>query len=80
MTLGPDEQYVIGSGKDLPRDALHLRHARYWERRDTRWLADPNPFVLRKQRAGEYADETGWWRRALPMLSGREGRWRGNPG
>ena len=48
MTLGPDEQYVIGFGKDLPRDALHLRHARYWERPDVQPLADANPFVLRK--------------------------------
>ena len=53
MTLGPDEQYVIGSGKDLPRDALHLHHARYWTRPDARPLADPNPFVLRKKGATE---------------------------
>ena len=51
MTLGPDRQYVIAAGKDMPRDALHLHHARYWERRDSRCLADPNPFVLRKDRA-----------------------------
>ena len=51
MTLGPDRQYVIAAGKDMPRDALHLHHARYWERRDSRHLADPNPFVLRKDRA-----------------------------
>ena len=53
MTLGPDRQYVIAAGKDLPRDALHLHHARYWERRDSLFLADPNPFVLRKERAAE---------------------------
>ena len=52
MTLGPDRQYVIGAAKDVPRDALHLHHARYWRRRDADWLADPNPFVLRKERAG----------------------------
>ena len=51
MTLGPDRQYVIAAAKDIRRDALHLHHARYWERRDARWLADPNPFVLRKERA-----------------------------
>ena len=51
MTLGPDRQYVIAAAKDLPRDALHLHHARYWERRDSSWLADPNPFVLRKREA-----------------------------
>ena len=48
MTLGPDRQYVIASPKDMPRDALHLHHARYWRREDSRDLADPNPFVIRK--------------------------------
>ena len=70
MTLGPDRQYVIAAAKDIRRDALHLHHARYWERRDARYLADPNPFVLRKQRAGRDADGTGWDRRALPFLPG----------
>ena len=51
MTLGPDRQYVIAAAKDLPRDALHLHHARYWLRPDADYLADPNPFVLRKQEA-----------------------------
>ena len=51
MTMGPDEQYVVAAAKDVPRDALHLRHARYWLRPDARLLADPNPFVLRKQAA-----------------------------
>ena len=51
MTLGPDRQYVITSAKDIPRDALALHHSRYWDRPDARDLADPNPFVLRKQRA-----------------------------
>jgi len=49
MTLGPDRQYVIAASKDVPRDALHIHHARYWLRPDARGLADPNPFVLRKQ-------------------------------
>ena len=53
MTLGQDRQYVIGASKDMPRDALHLHHARYWRRRDADHLADPNPFVLRKQGAAE---------------------------
>ena len=26
--MGPDEQYVVATAKDMPRDALHLRHAR----------------------------------------------------
>ena len=51
MTLGPDRQYVIAAAKDVPRDALHLHHARYWRRGDARGLADPNPFFLRKQHA-----------------------------
>ena len=36
MTLGPDRQYVIAAGKDMPRDALHLHHARYWESHELR--------------------------------------------
>ena len=56
MTLGPDRQYVIAAAKDMPRDALYLHHARYWDRRDSCFLADPNPFVLRKERAAGKAD------------------------
>ncbi len=51
MTLGTDRQYVIAASKDVPRDALHIHHARYWLRPDACGLADPNPFVLRKQGA-----------------------------
>ena len=51
MTMGPDRQFVIAAPRDMPRDALALYHARYWERRDCRGLADPNPFVVRKQGA-----------------------------
>ena len=51
MTMGPDRQYVIASPKDMPRDALHLHHTRYWEHRSCEGLADLNPFVLRKQKA-----------------------------
>ena len=68
MTLGPDRQYVIAAAKDLPRDALQLHHARYWRRPDTEFHADPNPFVLRKERAGaEQRAETGGegWLRTL---------------
>ena len=53
MTLGADRQYVIAAPKDMPRDALHLHHARYWRRPDADRLADPNPFVIRKERAAE---------------------------
>ncbi len=52
MTMHPDEQYVIAAGKTVPRNALHLRHARYWERADAGHLAKPNPFVLRKDAGG----------------------------
>ncbi len=55
MTMAPDEQYVIAAGKDVPRDALHLNHARYWLRPDARLLADPNPFVTRKAAASAAA-------------------------
>ena len=53
MTLGPDRQYVIASPRDMRKDALYLHHARYWVRPDSRRLADPNPFVLRKRKAEE---------------------------
>ncbi len=68
MTLGPDRQYVIAAAKDMPRDALHLHHARYWERRDSGWLADPNPFVLRKERAAGDRDGKSRARRLLSVL------------
>ena len=51
MTLAPDRQFVIAAPKDMPRDALHLHHARYWVRWSDWRLADPNPFVIRKERA-----------------------------
>ena len=70
MTLGPDRQYVIASPKDMPRDALHLHHARYWRRDDARHLADPNPFVLRKVRAAAESGTSVWAARALSALSG----------
>ena len=67
MTLGPDRQYVIASPKDMPRDALHLHHARYWRREDSRYLADPNPFVIRKERAAEGYEQRAWPRFKLPF-------------
>ena len=70
MTLGPDRQYVIAAGKDVPRDALHLYHARYWERRDSAWLADPNPFVLRKREAGPRGGGTARWTWAAILPGG----------
>ena len=58
LRMGPDDQYVIASPKSMPRDALRLQHARYWTRRDAHWLADPNPLVLRKDRAA--AGDAAW--------------------
>ena len=60
MTLGPDRQYLIATPKDMPRDALHLHHARYWLRPDARDLADPNPFVLRKLAAADGGGKRAW--------------------
>ena len=71
MTLGPDRQYVIAAAKDMPRDALHLHHARYWVRRNARFLADPNPFVLRKERAAGNADTGGRLRWPLSIAGGK---------
>ena len=67
MTLGPDRQYVIASPKDMPRDALHLHHARYWRREDSRDLADPNPFVIRKERAEKANTKRVWPQFKLPF-------------
>ena len=67
MTLGPDHQYVIASPKDMPRDALHLHHSRYWRRWDSRDLADPNPFVIRKERAEKANTKRVWPQFKLPF-------------
>ena len=67
MTLGPDRQYIIASPKDMPRDALHLHHARYWRREDSRDLADPNPFVIRKERAEKANTKRVWPQFKLPF-------------
>ena len=67
MTLGPDHQYVIASPKDMPRDALHLHHAHYWRRWDSRDLADPNPFVIRKERAEKANTKRVWPQFKLPF-------------
>ncbi len=71
MTLGPDRQYVIAAAKDLPRDALHLHHARYWRRPDSDYMADPNPFVLRKQRAEGREGRKAPWAWPARALGGR---------
>ena len=67
MTLGPDRQYIIASPKDMPRDALHLHHAHYWRRWDSCDLADPNPFVIRKERAADSGEPWAWPRFKLPF-------------
>ena len=70
MTMAPDRQYIIASPKDMPRDALHLHHARYWRRWDSRNLADPNPFVIRKERAAEGYEKRVW--PELPLFKRKE--------
>jgi len=51
LSMGAEEQLVVASPKDMPRDVMRLKHARYWEMRSARDLADGNPFVIRKERA-----------------------------
>ena len=51
LRMGPDDQFVIASPKDMPRDVIRLRHARYWQLEDVKGFADPNPYVIRKERA-----------------------------
>ena len=70
MTLGPDRQYVIAAPKDMPRDALHLHHARYWRRPDSDYMADPNPFVVRKERAAGAGGETSLPDRLRRLVQG----------
>ena len=57
LGMGPDAQFVIASPKDMPRDVIRLKHARYWQMRRVKGWADPNPYVVRKDRAGEGARE-----------------------
>ena len=51
LSMGPDDQIIIASPKDMPRDAIRLKHARYWQLREVAGLADPNPYVIRKERS-----------------------------
>ena len=51
LSMGPDDQFVIASPKDMPRDVLRLKHARYWMLPGVTELADPNPYVIRKERS-----------------------------
>ena len=51
LSMGPDDQFVVASPKDMPRDVMRLKHARHWQMRDVRDLADGNPFVIRKERS-----------------------------
>ncbi|MCY4318455.1 MAG: type IV secretory system conjugative DNA transfer family protein [Alphaproteobacteria bacterium] len=51
LRMGPDDQFVIASPKDMPRDVIRLRHARYWQLEGVKEFADPNPYVIRKERS-----------------------------
>ena len=55
LSMGPDEQLVIASPKDMPRDVIRLNHARYWQLAEVNDLADPNPYVIRKERSAGQA-------------------------
>ena len=49
LAMGPDEQFVIASPKDMPRDVIRLKHARYWQMRRVKRWADPNPYVVEER-------------------------------
>ncbi len=51
LRMEPDEQLVIASPKDMPRDVIRVKHARYWQMPEIAVLADPNPYVIRKERS-----------------------------
>ena len=51
LSMGPDDQLVVASPKDMPRDVMRLKHARHWKMRRARELADGNPYVIRKERS-----------------------------
>ena len=49
MMLGVDEQVVLTNSKIAGREAMRLNLVRYWERKDMKGLAAPNPYVLRME-------------------------------
>ncbi|MYE00532.1 MAG: TraM recognition domain-containing protein [Alphaproteobacteria bacterium] len=51
LSMGPDDQFVIASPKEMPRDVIGLKHARYWQLEGVKEFADPNPYVIRKERS-----------------------------
>ena len=61
----------------MPRDALHLHHVPYWRQQDSRCLADPNPFIIRKECAaktgGGEGSPAGLARKARPGKRKRGG-------
>ena len=46
MRLPEDEQVVITSTRKVSRNAMRIRHARYWRRKDCRGLFAPDPLEL----------------------------------
>ena len=46
LSMPENTQYVVASARGMPRDALRLFQARYWDRRDIEG-ACANPYVLR---------------------------------
>ena len=49
MMLSVDEQVVLTNSKIAGREAMRLNLVRYWERKDMKDLAAPNPYVLRME-------------------------------
>ena len=49
MMLGVDEQVVLTNSKVAGREAMRLNLVRYWERREMKELAAPNPYVIRME-------------------------------
>ena len=48
LSMGPDDQFVIASPKDMPRDVIRLKHARYWMLKDVGGPGGPEPLCRPK--------------------------------
>ena len=49
LRLPEGEQIVIASTRQAERNAMRLRHARYWTRRDCAALMSPDPLEVSRQ-------------------------------
>ena len=50
LSMPAGTQYVVGSPRGMPRDAMRVAQARYWERADIKG-AGVNPYVERKEKS-----------------------------